>query len=102
MVIAANGKVYACPFLYDFPAGDLRQESLADVWRHARIFKVFRNMTKGQLQGQCRVCSYAPEHCAGGCRAAAYALSGNLYGQDPLCWNAAPARGCERSQERLA
>lgn len=102
LVIAANGKVYACPFLYDFPAGDLRKESLPQIWRHARIFKVFRNMTKGQLQGQCRVCSYSPEHCSGGCRAAAYSLTGNLYGQDPLCWCTSPAEGCERSREWLS
>jgi mycofactocin biosynthetic radical S-adenosylmethionine protein MftC len=89
MVIGANGMVYACPFLYDQPAGDLRREPLAKIWRQARIFKIFRQMTKGQLKGQCRSCAHVPANCAGGCRAAAYALTGDLYGEDPLCWCAA-------------
>jgi radical SAM protein with 4Fe4S-binding SPASM domain len=89
MVIGANGMVYACPFLYDQPAGDLRREPLGKIWRQARIFKIFRQMTKGQLKGQCRSCAHVPANCAGGCRAAAYALTGDLYGEDPLCWCAA-------------
>ena len=86
LVIAANGMITACPFLYGMPAGNLREKSLGQIWREARIFKVFRQITKGQLKGHCRSCSRLPGQCAGGCRAAAYALTGDIYGQDPLCW----------------
>ena len=86
LVIAANGMVYACPFLYDHPAGDLRKNSLPDIWRNALIFKIFRRMTKGQLKGRCRICPHLPERCHGGCRAAAYVLTGDLYAEDPMCW----------------
>jgi radical SAM protein with 4Fe4S-binding SPASM domain len=86
LVIAANGMISACPFLYEMPAGHLRERPLAQIWREARIFKVFRQMTKGQLKGYCRNCPRLPGQCAGGCRAAAYALTGDIYGQDPLCW----------------
>jgi radical SAM protein with 4Fe4S-binding SPASM domain len=86
LVIAANGMITACPFLYEMPAGHLREKPLAQIWREARIFKVFRQMTKGQLKGHCRSCPRLPGQCAGGCRAAAYALTGDIYGQDPLCW----------------
>jgi len=86
LVIAANGLITACPFLYEMPAGHLREKPLAQIWREGRIFKVFRQMTKGQLKGQCRQCPRVPGECSGGCRAAAYALTGEIYGQDPLCW----------------
>lgn len=86
MVIAANGMVYACPFLYEHPAGDLRKDSLVEIWRNASIFKIFRRMTKGQLKGRCRICPHLPEKCHGGCRAAAYVLTGDMYAEDPMCW----------------
>ena len=86
MVIGANGQITACPFLYEMPGGHLREKPLAQIWREGRIFKVFRQMTKGQLKGHCRECPHVPGACAGGCRAAAYALTGDIYGQDPLCW----------------
>lgn len=86
LVIAANGMVYACPFLYTHPAGDLRKHSLTEIWRNANIFKIFRRMTKGQLRGRCRICPHLPEKCHGGCRAAAYALTGDIYAEDPMCW----------------
>jgi radical SAM protein with 4Fe4S-binding SPASM domain len=86
LVIAANGMITACPFLYEMPAGNLREKPLSEIWREARIFKVFRQMTKGQLKGHCQSCSRLPDQCAGGCRAAAYALTGDIYSHDPLCW----------------
>jgi radical SAM protein with 4Fe4S-binding SPASM domain len=92
IVIGANGLVYACPFLYGHPAGDLRKSRLADIWREASIFRFFRQTTKGQLQGRCRTCAYLPEKCRGGCRAAAYAIHGDLYAEDPMCWCGAERR----------
>jgi len=86
LVIAANGMVYACPFLYEHPAGDLRKNSLIEIWRNAAIFKIFRRMTKGQLKGRCRICPNLPEKCHGGCRAAAYVFNGDIYAEDPMCW----------------
>ncbi len=86
LVIAANGMVYACPFLYGHPAGDLRKNSLLEIWHDADIFKIFRRMTKGQLKGRCKVCPHLPEKCHGGCRAAAYVLTGDIYAEDPMCW----------------
>jgi mycofactocin biosynthetic radical S-adenosylmethionine protein MftC len=94
LVIAANGMIYACPFLYGHPAGDLRKGSLKDIWRHAGIFKIFRRMTKGQLKGSCRSCPQLPGECHGGCRAAAYAFTGDLYAEDPMCWYAAENAPC--------
>jgi radical SAM protein with 4Fe4S-binding SPASM domain len=86
LVIAADGTITACPFLYDLPAGNIRKTPLAQIWREARIFKIFRQITKGQLKGTCNSCPHVPGQCSGGCRAAAYALTGDIYGEDPLCW----------------
>ncbi len=94
MVIAANGMVYACPFLYHHAAGDLRKNTLTEIWRDAAIFKIFRRMTKGQLKGRCRKCPHLPEKCHGGCRAAAYVLNGDLYAEDPMCWCGSNSISC--------
>jgi radical SAM protein with 4Fe4S-binding SPASM domain len=86
IVISPDGKVYPCPFLRDFVAGDLRRKRLEEIWRDSKIFNIFRNITKEKLGGKCGSCAYVPAYCQGGCRAAAYAHSKDIYGEDPLCW----------------
>ncbi len=85
-VIGADGSVYPCPFLHDFRAGDLREQSFLDIWQNSAVFEVFRRIKKGDLKGKCRDCEYLPEKCSGGCRASAYAATGDLYAEDPCCW----------------
>jgi radical SAM protein with 4Fe4S-binding SPASM domain len=86
LVISPNGMVYACPFLTDMPAGDLRKERLKDIWRGSEILSVFRNMDSSQLKGKCSTCKHIPINCQGGCRAAAWLATGDFYGEDPFCW----------------
>jgi radical SAM protein with 4Fe4S-binding SPASM domain len=86
LVISPNGNVLSCPFLCDFVVGDLRKDKVTDIWRDAEILKQFRNITKGHLKGKCKDCEYVPNQCQGGCRAAAYVASGDIYGGDPFCW----------------
>ena len=86
LVISPTGLVYPCPFLHDFPAGNLRQESLSKIWKESKTLKLFREINRDDLKGKCRECPYNPLYCKGGCRAAAYAHTGDLYAEDPMCW----------------
>ena len=86
VVITPIGDVLPCSFLRDFVAGNLRENSLKDIWKNSEIFNVFRNLKSSQLEGECRNCEYVPHYCQGGCRAAAFAWTGNLFAHDPHCW----------------
>lgn len=71
----------------DIPAGDLRNQSLKEIWEKSEILTDFRNVEKSKLKGRCQTCRYAAAQCQGGCRASAYALTGDLWAEDPLCWH---------------
>lgn len=86
VVISSNGLVFPCPFLHNFIAGDLRKESFKQIWIESEILLKFREIKREDLKGKCRECSYIPLRCKGGCRAAAFAHTGDFYAEDPLCW----------------
>jgi len=75
-----NGDVYPCPFL-QIKVGNIREQSLTDMWYGSEIFKVLRN--RNLLKGKCGECDYR-EAC-GGCRGRAYAYSGDYLAEDPVC-----------------
>src|SRR5258708_16281440 len=80
MGIRPNGDVTPCPYLPVF-AGTLRSSSLADLWTSSELFAGIRRRTS--LGGRCGECEMNG-HC-GGCRARAYAVTGDLMAEDPLC-----------------
>ena len=86
LVISPTGEAFPCPFLLSEPAGDLRQMNLSQIWENSDILKVFRHINSSQLKGKCKNCHHIPLYCQGGCRAAAYLVTGDLYGEDPFCW----------------
>ncbi|MCH7530361.1 MAG: radical SAM protein [Gemmatimonadetes bacterium] len=77
--ITPEGKVTPCPYLPTV-AGDLTRESFREVWTSSPVFGALR---EGELSGKCGRCEYR-EVC-GGCRARAYAQSGDLLGSDESC-----------------
>ena len=77
--ITPEGEVTPCPYM-PLGAGSLKQASFGEIWRSARLFQDLR---APKLQGTCGECEYA-EVC-GGCRARAYALSGDPLAEDPWC-----------------
>jgi radical SAM protein with 4Fe4S-binding SPASM domain len=86
LVIDPYGKVFSCPFLHELPVGDIKNQSLAEIWCDSYILNVFRNIDKGNLKGKCHGCPQAGIECRGGCRASAFAVKGDLWDEDPLCW----------------
>jgi len=91
--IGADGTAYPCPFLHDYPLGNLLTDSIARIWHESTILNDLRMLEKKAMNGPCRTCEYAPEQCRGGCRASAFLACGDLKGSDPLCFKALLTRG---------
>jgi len=85
--VGANGAAYPCPFLRDFPLGNLLDVELKGIWYGAPTLRALRRIAKSDLEEPCRSCKYAPIQCRGGCRAAAYLEHGSLYAHDPACFS---------------
>lgn len=87
--ISHVGVVQACGFL-DLEAGDLRAANydFCRVYEKSPLFTAFRNPL--EYRGDCGVCSYW-RYC-GGCRARAYALTGDEMAQEPFCAFEPPGR----------
>ncbi len=77
--ITPDGKVTPCPYM-PLVAGDIREDSFGKIWERATLFESLRNPT---LQGRCGDCEY--QELCGGCRARAYAATGDPLGEDPWC-----------------
>ncbi len=80
MGIRPNGDVTPCPYLPLF-AGNLRDESLTDLWQSSELFVKIRERTR--LGGRCGECELAAS--CGGCRARAFGMTGDVLAEDPLC-----------------
>ena len=78
--ISHTGDIYPSGFL-QLSAGNVRERSLADVYRNAPLFRNLRNPSL--LKGKCGRCGFR-EIC-GGSRARAYALTGDPLAEDPSC-----------------
>ena len=57
------------------------RQSLADIYRNAPLFRKLRDSRN--LEGKCGVCEYR-EIC-GGSRARSYAMTGDLFAEEPCC-----------------
>ncbi|HYO45614.1 MAG TPA: radical SAM protein [Gemmatimonadota bacterium] len=77
--ITPEGKVTPCPYM-PVEAGDLSVESFGEIWRGS---PVFRDLRFGDLGGRCGRCEYRA--VCGGCRARAFAESGDWLAEDPAC-----------------
>jgi AdoMet-dependent heme synthase len=77
--ITPDGKLTPCPYLPEV-AGDLRTRSFAEIWRASRLF---RQLREGALGGKCGACEY--RQVCGGCRARAFAVTGDVLAADPSC-----------------
>jgi AdoMet-dependent heme synthase len=80
LFISHVGNVYPSGFL-PIQAGNIRQTSLAEIYRNAPIFKALRNTTR--LEGKCGACEF--KEICGGSRARAYALTGDPLAAEPCC-----------------
>ncbi|RLG27410.1 heme b synthase [Methanosarcinales archaeon] len=78
--ISRNGGVYPCGYL-PVLAGNIRDAGFKDVWDHAKVFEDLRD--ESRLKGKCGICGY--KRVCGGCRARAYAATGDYLAEEPYC-----------------
>ena len=74
------GEVFPSGFL-PIRCGNARQESVMEIYRSNPIFQELRNPDK--LNGKCGRCPF--RSVCGGCRARAYAMTGDHMGAEPSC-----------------
>ncbi len=77
--VTPDGHVTACPYM-PLPAGDLRTQSFGEIWNESELF---RGLRSGDVGGKCGRCEY--RSVCGGCRARAYADSGDHLAEDRSC-----------------
>jgi len=80
--ISYRGDVQTCGFL-DVPAGNLIENNFdfGKIWAGSEFLEKIRNVSG--YRGRCRICEYVG--ICGGCRARAYAMSGDYLAGDPVC-----------------
>jgi radical SAM protein with 4Fe4S-binding SPASM domain len=78
--ITPEGELTPCPYL-PVSVGNLKEESFVKLWNESKTFQDLRN--RDLLEGKCGTCEFR-EVC-GGCRARAYATSGNYLAEDASC-----------------
>lgn len=84
LTILPDGTVLPCRRL-NIPIGNLKTDSLFKIWYTSRLLWKIRD--KRNLKGKCKDCELIPR--CGGCRAMAYALTGDYLEEDPQCWKKA-------------
>lgn len=78
--ISHEGEVFPCGYL-PVIAGDLRKQTFVDIWGNSAVFHELRDA--GNLKGKCGCCEF--RNVCMGCRARAYAATGDFMGEEPFC-----------------
>ncbi|MCG7850239.1 MAG: radical SAM protein [ANME-2 cluster archaeon] len=81
LCILPDSTVLPCRRL-TIPIGNLKTDSLFKIWYTSDVLWDIRN--KRNLKGKCNSCDFIPR-CSG-CRAMAYACTGDYLEEDPQCW----------------
>ena len=99
--IEANGDIKGCPSLpsADYVGGNVREQSLKDIWERSAPLQFTRTRTVDDLQGHCRTCYYN-EECMGGCSWTTHVLFGKP-GNNPFCHHRALELLREGRRERI-
>ena len=86
LVVSYDGRVFPCPYMRRTVVGDLRRTDLEEIWQRGPGLAALREFDARQIEGRCGSCGHLGRSCHGGCRGAALAAHGRLYGADPFCW----------------
>jgi AdoMet-dependent heme synthase len=79
-LINVEGDVLPCSY-FSKAAGNIFSSSFKNIWEKSKLFVELRNF-KG-YKGKCGRCEYL--QVCGGCRARAYAMTGDYLAQEPFC-----------------
>jgi len=78
--VSRTGDVYPCGYL-PLKAGNVLEEPLSLIWEQSELLKSVRDPKL--LKGKCGACEFAA--VCGGCRARAYAATGDYLADEPCC-----------------
>ena len=78
--VSYGGEVQPCGYL-ELMAGNIRETPFPEIWAASDLFQQLRRVD--DYRGKCHSCQY--RKVCGGCRARAYALTGDVLGEDPIC-----------------
>jgi len=95
--ISHQGEVYPCGYLPAL-AGDLRTQPFAEIWENSVVFNQLRDVNN--LEGKCGCCEF--RNVCMGCRARAYAATGNYLDEEPFCVYEPQAKGLKEKKVTLA
>lgn len=79
-LIDVDGEVLPCSY---FPksAGNIEETDFKEIWEDSKLFNELRDFSS--YKGSCGVCEYV--NVCGGCRARAYAMTGDYLAEEPFC-----------------
>jgi len=79
-LIDVDGNVLPCSY-FPMAAGNIREKSFKEIWEKSELFQDLRNFKA--YKGRCGTCEYV--NVCGGCRARAYAVTGDYMAEEPYC-----------------
>jgi heme b synthase len=79
-LIDVDGNVLPCSY-FPLPAGNIRKQSIKEIWERSPLFRELRDFSA--YKGRCGSCEYI--RVCGGCRARAYAVTGDYMEEEPFC-----------------
>lgn len=78
--ISHTGEVFPCGYL-PVSSGNITATPFAEIWSRSPVFEALRDPER--LTGKCGACEF--KRLCSGCRARAYALTGDLLAEEPCC-----------------
>lgn len=101
MGIEADGAIKGCPSLptVGFSGGNVRDLTLADIWKYSKEIRFSRDRQISELWGRCASCYYA-DVCRGGCTWTSTVLFGRP-GNNPYCHYRASELAKQGLRERI-
>jgi heme b synthase len=78
--VSYRGEVQPCGYL-ELLAGNIRERRFSEIYDNSKVFQQLRRVD--DYRGKCHSCQY--RKVCGGCRARAYALTGDVLAEDPIC-----------------
>lgn len=78
--VSHKGQVFPCGY-FPIEAGNVRNQPLSEIWAESGLFRELRNPE--HLKGKCGACEF--KRVCGGCRARAYAQTGDYLTEEPTC-----------------
>ncbi len=79
-LIDAFGEVHPCSYM-EQSAGNVLQQPFRTIWEESPLMKSMRDFEG--YHGRCGACEF--KRVCGGCRARAYAMTGDVLGEEPFC-----------------